>query len=127
TPDTSASEIASLLEKHGIKRVPVVKDGKIVGIVSRANLLQALASLKRTPKPTVDDASIRSRLLGQLLAERWTTPSLMNIIVHDGTVELWGIVDSRDEKKAIRILAEATPGVRDVNDNLIVRPTGAYY
>jgi CBS domain-containing protein len=127
TPDTSASEIASLLEKHNIKRVPIVEKGKIVGIVSRANLLQALASLKQTPSSSLDDAGIRSRLLGQLLAEQWTTPSLMNVIVHDGTVELWGIVDSRDEKKAIRILAEGTPGVRDVNDNLIVRPAGAYY
>lgn len=127
TPQTSASEIASLLEKHNIKRVPIVKDGKIVGIVSRANLLQALASLKKTPNASVDDAAIRSRLLGQLLAEQWTTPSLMNVIVHEGTVELWGIVDLRDEKKAVRILAESTPGVRGVNDNLIIRPAGAYY
>jgi CBS domain-containing protein len=120
TPDTPVSEIAALLEKHGIKRVPIVTEGKVVGIVSRANLLHALASLKNVPAGTIDDASIRSKLVSKLANERWTKPSLMNLIVHDGTVDLWGIVDSQTERKAVRVLVETTPGVRAVNDNLII-------
>jgi osmotically-inducible protein OsmY len=61
-------------------------------------------------------------VIARLEAEPWSHPSLINVIVHDGTVELWGIVDSQTEKKAVRVAAEVTAGVRAVNDNLIVRP-----
>jgi CBS domain-containing protein len=123
TPDTPVADVAALLEKHAIKRVPIVKDGKIVGIVSRANLLQALASLKNVPPGTTDDASIRAKLTSKLANEQWTKPSLLNLIVRDGTVDLWGIAYSQTEKKAVRVLVESTPGVRAVNDNLIVPST----
>jgi CBS domain-containing protein len=123
TPETAVADIATLLEKHAIKRVPIVKDGKIVGIVSRANLLQALATLKNVPPGTADDAGIRAKLTAKLDGEQWAKPSLLNLVVHDGTVDLWGIVDSQTEKKAVRVLVESTPGVRAVNDNLIVPST----
>jgi CBS domain-containing protein len=128
-PDTPLSTIANLLEKNAIKRVPIVEAGKVVGIVSRANLLQALASShKHTEVPTpINDAKIREKVLTQLSAEPWTRPSLINVIVQDGTVELWGIVDSASEKKAVRVATEVTPGVRAVNDNLIIRPVGSGY
>jgi CBS domain-containing protein len=122
TPETPLQDIATLLEKNRIKRVPVVRDGKVVGIVSRANLLQALASLrKQIDVDTANDSEIRERVVTRLKAEAWTRPSLINVIVQDGTVELWGIVDSQTEKKAVRVVAEVTSGVRAVNDNLIVR------
>jgi CBS-domain-containing membrane protein len=128
TPQTSLSDIANLLEKNAIKRVPIVKDDKVVGIVSRANLLQALAVAGKKLEGTApSDDSIRDRVITQLDAEPWTRPSLINVIVQDGTVELWGIVDSASEKKAVRIAAEVTPGVRAVNDNLIIRPAQAGY
>jgi CBS domain-containing protein len=123
SPDTPVADIATLLEKHGIKRVPIVKDGKVVGIVSRANLLQALACLRNVPAASTDDASIRAKLSSKLEREQWTKPALINLIVHDGTVDLWGIVDSQTEKKAVRVLVESTPGVRAVNDNLIIPST----
>lgn len=128
-PDTPLWTIANLLEKNAIKRVPIVQDGKVVGIVSRANLLQALASFsKRTEAATPDsDSKIREKVLTQLKAEPWSRPSLINVIVQDGTVELWGIVDSASEKKAVRVAAEVTPGVRAVNDNLIIRPVESGY
>jgi CBS domain-containing protein len=129
TPETSLSDIANLLEKNAIKRVPIVKDSKVVGIVSRANLLQALAiaGKKLAGGAPSDDSTIRDKVITQLDAEPWTRPSLINVIVQDGTVELWGIVDSASEKKAVRIAAEVTPGVRAVNDNLIIRPAQAGY
>jgi osmotically-inducible protein OsmY len=101
-----------------------VKDGKVVGIVSRANLLQALASApsERSAAPSVDDATLRAKVEAKLKAQRWTSPWLLNVIVHDGIVELWGVVDSQTEKKAARVAAEVTPGVRAVKDSLIIRP-----
>ena len=122
-PETPLQDVATLLEKNGIKRVPIVKDGKVVGIVSRANLLQALASLrKQIDVGAPNDQAIRENVMARLRSESWTRPSLINVIVQDGTVELWGMVDSKVEKKAVRVAAEVTPGVRAVNDNLIIRP-----
>ncbi len=88
-----------------------------------------MASLSKRAEVTtgVDDSQIRDKVLTQLDAEPWTRPSLINVIVQDGAVELWGIVDSASEKKAVRIAAEVTPGVRAVNDNLIIRPAQAGY
>ena len=126
TPDTPLQDIANILEKNSIKRVPIIEDGKMVGLVSRANLLQALASLrKQIEGGTPNDTKIRETVVQRLNAEPWLRSSLINVIVQDGTVELWGIVDSPTEKKAVRVAAEATPGVRAVNDNLIIRPAGS--
>jgi CBS domain-containing protein len=124
-PDSTLREIASLLEKNGIKRVPVVQDGTVVGIVSRANLVQALASVMGQPLETTaeSDASLRRKVLARLQEAPRVRPALLNIIVHDQIVELWGTVDSEAERKAARVAAEVTPGIRHVNDNLVVRPT----
>lgn len=124
SPETSAGDIASLMEKNGIKRVPIVTDDKVVGIVSRANLLQALASAPKEigASAKLDDTVIRKKVQAQLKSKPWTKPSQFNVIVHDGTVELWGVVDSAIEKEAARIAAEEVPGVRAVNDNLAVMP-----
>ena len=128
-PDTSLWKIADLLEKNAIKRVPIVENGRVVGIVSRANLLQALASPSRRVEVATqaNDSQIRDKVLAQLQAEAWTRPSLINVIVQDGTVELWGIVDSAWEKKTVRVAAEVTLEVRAVNDYLIIRPAQAGY
>src|SRR6516225_6793656 len=122
TPDTPLRHIAALLEKNGIKRVPIVSNGKLVGIVSRANLVQALASARKEIKAAAatSDRMIREELLSRLRKEPWARTSRLNVIVHDGTVELWGTARSSAEKQAIRLAAELTPGVRAVNDNLVV-------
>ena len=116
SPETSVAELAALLEKNSIKRVPIIKAKRIVGIVSRANLLQGLATLKdKTPQARADDSAIR----------RWARPALLSVTVQDGIVDLWGIVESATEKKAVHVLVEVTPGVRALNDNLIIRPTSS--
>jgi CBS-domain-containing membrane protein len=124
-PDTSVAEVAALLERHGIKRVPIVEDGKVAGIVSRANLVQAWASVRPSvPAATaLSDSAIRDSVMARLKTQSWTGPWPLNAIVHDGTVELWGLVGSEDEKKGIRLVAEQTEGVRAVNDHLRVRVT----
>lgn len=127
SPATPVSEIATTLESNRIKRVPIVEGGKLVGIVSRANLLQALASMRKeiTVEKPVGDADLREKILARLRAEPWVRPSLINVTVSDGTVDLWGVVDSNAEKQALRVAVEVTPGVRSVNDNVIVRPVVA--
>jgi osmotically-inducible protein OsmY len=107
-----------------IKRVPIVQDGKVVGIVSRANLLQAFASLpsKIDVTTSTDDRTIRETVMARLRAQNWVGPWPLNIIVHDGTVELWGLVDSAAIKRAICVAAEEADGVRAVKNNLVVQP-----
>jgi CBS domain-containing protein len=122
TPDTPLRAIAALLEKNSIKRVPIVKDGQLVGIVSRANLIQAVASSRTGLEIPVSDTAIREKLLADLKKEPWAHTSLLNVTVNSGVVDLWGIIKSDMERKAIRLAAESTPGVCAVNDNLIKRP-----
>jgi len=122
TPDTPLADIALLLEKHRIKRVPVMINGKLVGIVSRANLIQALVNLGRGKMvdASVDDLTLHSNILDQLRSKPWIDPSTINVIVNNGSVELWGIVDSETEKDAIRVAVEVTPGVRKDANKLVV-------
>lgn len=121
TPDTPLHEIGSLFEKHSIKRVPIVHNGQLVGIVSRANLIQAVASTRKGLEIPLTDSVIRDKLLAHLKGREWAHTSLLNITVNGGVVDLWGITRSEAERKAIRVAAESTPGVQAVNDNMVTR------
>ena len=125
-PDTSLGDIAAMLERNRIKRVPILDGGKLVGIVTRANILQALASAaKKLPSlATPSDSELRRRVVERLGAEPWR-PTMLTVTVHEGSVDLWGLVHSPEEKKAARIAAEVTPGVREVVDNIVVQPPGS--
>jgi osmotically-inducible protein OsmY len=120
TPDTPLNEVARVLEKHAIKRVPMVRDGQLVGIVSRANLVQAVATSGSKLEIPLSDTTIRNKLLAHLNAQRWAHTGVLNVTV-GGVVDLWGISDSETERKAIRVAAETMAGVRAVNDHVIVR------
>jgi CBS domain-containing protein len=126
SPETPLHEVAALLEKHSIKRVPIVENGQLVGIVSRANLVQAVASAGKGLEVPLSDSTIRDKLLAHLKSQNWAHTDLLNVTVNGGVVDLWGIVTSTSEKNAIRVAAEATPGVRAVNDNLRLLPSRAY-
>src|SRR6266508_4063567 len=104
---------------HGrIKRVPVIDNGKLVGIVTRANLLQALATVNVSQVASVDDRTIRERLLAELEPQPWVHLLSKNIMVQDGVVHLWGMVATEAERHALRLAAENTPGVKKVEDHL---------
>jgi CBS-domain-containing membrane protein len=120
--DTRLGDIAALLDKHQIKRVPVVDDqGKLIGIVSRANLVQALVKMnKAASEAAVEDSVLQSNILAQLRSKPWADASNLNVIVNNGKVELWGVVDSEAERNAIRVAVEVTPGVREVSNRLVV-------
>ncbi|UGY26628.1 CBS domain-containing protein [Bradyrhizobium septentrionale] len=127
TPETPLHEIAMLLEKHGIKRVPIVDEtGQLIGIVSRANLLQAVTSAQPKLEISPADSVIRKKLLGELCEQPWAHPFNLTATVQNGVVELWGYAPSAAERTAIRIAAEAIPGVVAVNDHLLETPIMAY-
>jgi len=118
--ETKLSEIAALMEKHRVKRIPIVRDDKLVGIVSRANLIQALASTVTAPHETQDDdRAIRGEILSRLAKQSWTDFGERNIVVTKGVAHLWGLVGSSEERKALRALVETVPGVRSVSDEMI--------
>jgi CBS domain-containing protein len=123
-PDTPLQEIAAMLEKYRIKRLPIVRDGQLVGIVSRANLVQAIATSGSKLDIPLSDTTIREKLLTDLNRQSWAHAALLNATVSGGVVDLWGFVESDIERKAIRVAAEATPGVRAVNDHMTARPVG---
>ena len=119
--DTPLGEIATMLERHRIKRVPVLRGGKLVGIVSRSNLIQAMAS-SRAPASGAgaeSDRKICQELLDRLGQEDWTDFGERNVIVSGGIVHLWGLVGSPQEHKALLALAEGVPGVATVADEMI--------
>ena len=123
---TPLADIAILLEANRIKRVPVVRDGKLVGIVSRANLVRALAMSTGEPSNSAEihDRTIRDELLAELKAQKWAEVSPANITVKDGVVHLWSSYLSEQEKRALVVAAENTPGVRRVEDHM--RRVGVY-
>ena len=118
-PETSLAEIASLLEERGLKRVLVLRGSQVVGIVSRSNLVQALAATRRPAirvTPTSDEA-IRANLLAELEHQSWWRSLLSNVTVSDGVVQFWGAIDAEDERDAARVAAENVAGVRRVEDH----------
>jgi len=121
TQDASLGEIAMLLERHRIKRIPIVDDGELIGMVSRSNLIQALASSQAQDADTepVEDRKIRLDLLDRLADQKWTDFGERNVIVNDGIVHLWGLVSTEAEHKALLALAEEVPGVVSVSDEMI--------
>lgn len=119
--NTSLAEIATLLERNHIKRVPVLRAGKLVGIVSRANLLQGLAAGRGgAPKAAAPDAArIRDAVLAEL-RDIGLRSDAMNVVVEAAVVHLWGWVESDAERKAAALAARRTPGVRQVKNHLAI-------
>jgi CBS domain-containing protein len=119
---TPVAEIVAVLERHKIKRVPVLRDGRVVGIVSRANLLRAFAAeaSREPPEVSTDDRAVRVRLLDELGEQAWWHGRAEEIIVADGVVHLWGTVRSELERQAMSVAAENTPGVKSVRNHVTV-------
>jgi CBS domain-containing protein len=120
TEDAALDEIVELMERHRIKRLPVVRGDKLVGIVTRANLLRALASLTGEAEPAAgDDASIRARIYAELEKQPWAPVNVLDVIVRNGVVHLWGVVLDERQREAIYVVVENTPGVKSFEDHLV--------
>ncbi|HWX63438.1 CBS domain-containing protein [Bradyrhizobium sp.] len=118
TEDTALADIVEMMERNNVKRLPVVRDDKVVGIVSRANLLQAVASLAReVPDPTADDDRIRNRIVDALEKHDWC-PFGLNVVVRDGVAHLSGVITEEHARQAAVVAAENVEGVKAVHDHL---------
>ena len=123
--DTPLWQIAETLEKKNIKRLPVVRDGRVVGIVSRANLVQALTARRdrAMAAPSKDDRAIREELVALLRDERWSDMAHLNIVVVEGTVHFWGLVNTDTQRDALRAAAESVSGVGEIVDHTVIAAT----
>ena len=120
TPDTPLDEIVALMERRRIKRMPVLDGDTPVGIVSRADLLRALArTLEEQPVAMAGDDEIRERILAELAKVSWVPRDGLAITVTDGVVGLDGVILDEKEREALRVAAENVPGVRAVEDRLV--------
>lgn len=127
TPTATLRDIADLLERHHIKRVPVVENGRLVGIVSRANILRGLvAAPDPQRKPDADDRQLRQQVLDAISEESGDAMPTIDAVVHDGVVRLWGLVKTDARAKAAVVAAENVPGVRQV-ENHVRRMPGWYH
>ena len=117
--DASIEDIVRLMERRRIKRVPVMHGNKVVGIVTRSNLMHAMVSLSRSEsKVASNDAVIRQKLLAEMKKEKWALSSMINVVVRNGVVELWGAIVDERQRDALKVAAENTPGVKEVKDHL---------
>ena len=128
TEDAPLEEIVQLMEHNNVKRLPVVRGDQLVGIVTRSNLLQAVAGLARNvPDPTADDDHIRDHIISSIEKNDWR-PFGLGVIVHDGVVHLRGVIMNEDFRKAAIVAAESVPGVKGVHDHLCwVEPVSGMY
>lgn len=125
---TSLQDLVSTMEAHHVKRLPVMRDGLLVGIVTRANLLRAISTMARDVSgPTASDEDIRARLMVKLMEADWR-PAGLQITVRDGVAHLHGIIIDERARQAAIVAAETTPGVTAVRDHLIlIRNWSGFY
>jgi CBS domain-containing protein len=126
TEDTPLDEVVRLMERHRIKRLPVVRGGELVGIVTRANIMHALVSLAVEAKaPAGDDAAIREQILAECAKQSWAP--MTNVVVRNGVVELWGTITDERERAALKVASENVPGVKTVHDHLVwIEPNSGF-
>jgi len=128
TEDATLEDIVSLMEQNNVKRLPVMRGDQLVGIVTRSNLLQAVAELaQEVPDPTADDDHIRNRIITSIEKTDWR-PFGLGVIVRNGNVHLSGVITNERSRQAAIVAAENVSGVRKVHDHLCwVEPTSGMY
>jgi CBS domain-containing protein len=118
--DASLEDVVATMEKNRIKRLPVTADGRVVGVVSRADLLRALIGRVRNVEPlATDDRTIRTDILNALEAQPWAPMTTLNVTVANGVVDVWGTITNEEERHGIRVIVDNTPGVKTVHDHLV--------
>jgi CBS domain-containing protein len=120
--EDTLDSVVEVMERRHVKRLPVVKDGRVVGIISRANLMHALASLARErdeseQRARPDDSQVRDNILAELDRHNWAPR--VNVVVKNGIAELWGVITDDRERKAVIVAVENAPGVEHVHDHLV--------
>ena len=119
--DASLSEVAEVLDSNRLKRVPVVKEGAVVGIISRGDLVRALSQVSvGQAVEKSDDATLQRKIIEQIRSQQWLDSAFLNITVKDGVVETWGVIPSADQRRALQVLIEEFAGVTKIEDHLKV-------
>lgn len=123
--DADLNEIAGILADQRVKRLPVVRDGKLAGIISRADLVRALGqSQPGASRPVGNDAELEKALLDKVRAQDWLDGTYLNLAVRNGIVELHGFIGSTEQRRALRVLIDEVDGVHKVEDRLVVGSPG---
>ena len=118
-PDDPLSEVVALMERYRVKRLPVIDRGKLVGVVSRADLLDALVNVAADSSPAAaSDRNLRKRILAEIDKQVWAPRASIDVSVQGGVVELHGAITDEREREALRVAAENVPGVNAVHDHL---------
>lgn len=117
-PDALVAEVVRLLERHHVKRLPVVEGGKLVGLVTRADLLRALAAYRAPSPASASDAELRARIETLLRTESWAASAIVHVQVEGGVAHLWGTVESESQREALLLAVRGVSGVRDVQAHL---------
>lgn len=124
--DTPAGDIAEMLDKEHIRRVFVTRDGRLVGVVSRADLLRALVSPQPTATGDTSDEGIYRAIMTEMKKQPWASTFYTTVVVKDGVVEFYGYCGTDEYRRALRVLAEGVPGVKRVEDHMVIGPLYVY-
>lgn len=120
--DAPLADVATILDGHHIRRVPVIKDGRVVGLISKSDLVRALATVASPIRPaTLDSIALHKAVYEALREHAWINATYMTFTVNDGIVTLMGFADSNDQRRALRVVVEEIRGVLEVKDNLKIR------
>ncbi|CAH1683600.1 BON domain-containing protein [Hyphomicrobiales bacterium] len=118
-PDSSLEDVVALMESKSVKRIPVVRDGRLIGIITRADLLKALnVALLRRPEPARGDAAIQDAIMTEVAKQPWAPVNGVDVFVRDGVVHLVGVIVTDEVRYALKVLAEGIPGTKAVKDHL---------
>jgi CBS domain-containing protein len=126
TEETSAGEIAELLDKQHIRRVFVTRDGRLVGVVSRADLLRALVSPPQAAAGDTSDEGLYRAIMAEMKKQPWASTFYTTLVVKDGVVEFYGYCGTDEYRRALRVLAEGVAGVKRVEDHMVIGPLYVY-
>lgn len=126
---TPIADAVALMEKHHVKRLPVLRARKVVGIISRVDLLRALArEAAKIPAPSTSDTAIRQAIFAELDKQSWVPHATINVAVANGVAELHGTILDERERRALRVAVENVPGVKEVHDELVwIEPMSGMY
>jgi CBS domain-containing protein len=125
-PEEPVATAAAILHERRIRRLPVLESGRLVGIVSRGDLVRALAGTAPAPPASLPDDEIVREMRERLRREPWATTLGVVVEARDGILALWGLVSNDLERSAVETMARAVPGVRDVESHLPVRSAVPY-
>jgi CBS domain-containing protein len=117
-PDTPLAVVVRLMERHRVKRLPVVENGRLAGLVTRADLLRALLTRQAEAPVAASDQELRVRIDSMLRDEDWAASAVVYVQVENGVAQLWGTVESNAQLEALILAVRELPGVKDVQPHM---------